>query len=80
MGDYISGVHKQPLSNPYSGPTLLIVHATKIIIFIKQRQKKKENNNKKTHKKTHRFINVKSRRYLNQNRRADHPWAHCPLA
>jgi fucose permease len=79
MGDYISGVHKQPLSNPYSGLTLLIVHATKIIIFIKKQNKTKQNNNKKKQKK-HRLINVKSRRYLNQNRRADHPWAHCSLA
>ena len=77
MGDYISGVHKQPLSNPYSGLTLLIVHETKIIIFIKKKKKKQQQ--QKT-KKTHKLINVKSRRYLNQIRRADHPWAHCPLA
>jgi hypothetical protein len=77
MGDYISGVHKQPLSNPYSGLTLLIVHETKIIIFIK---KTKKNNNNNNNNKNHRLINVKSKRYLNQNRRADHPWAHCPLA
>ena len=77
MGDYISGVHKQPLSNPYSGLTLLIVHETKIIIFIKKKQQKTTTKKKQ---KKHRLINVKSRRYFNQNRRADHPWAHCPLA
>jgi hypothetical protein len=77
MGDYISGVHKQPLSNPYSGLTLLIVHETKIIIFIKKNTKKTTTKKKQ---KKHRLINVKSRRYFNQNRRADHPWAHCPLA
>jgi len=46
MGDYISGVHKQPLSNPYCGLTLLIVHATKIFIFIKKKKTTKKKQKK----------------------------------
>jgi hypothetical protein len=58
---------------------LKCVNLIEIRIFIKKQNKTKQNNNKKKQKK-HRLINVKSRRYLNQNRRADHPWAHCSLA